>query len=236
MVSATFPANPFAARIDVRNQFLPKFQKSATETLGGIALVSAVECVISYLDEIQFQRAEIIPSAFDTFKDEKAEEKISHKLTGWGAKPNLELTKTLAYLRLRRNHIAHANDDPHASLKAVTANYGNLLANHWAKQPSVLSDLQFTSQNYLVSTEKEAFSIINLCRIVMESYDQLLVSTIPQRNLEEFELKRFMASNKAIAGHKIEARFRKFSAQFRQNYGASVVMTIDEVGLVWGMD
>lgn len=232
-VSASFPENSFSSRIDIRNRLLPGFHKVATETLGGIALVSGVECVLSHLDEIQDFRAELAPTIVDTFKHDKAEEKISHKLASWGAPPSLELTKTLAYLRLRRNHIAHANQDPHPSLKAVTAQYGNLLTNYWAQQPASLPDLQFTSKNYLVRTEKEAFSLINICRIVMEEYDGILCSTIPQSTFEAFELKKFITANKAIRGHKIETRLRKFSAQFRQNYGTEVTMTCDELSRAW---
>ena len=152
LVSASFPENSFGPRIDIRNKLLPRFQRAATETLGGLALVSAVECILSYCDEIQTLRAQLTPSPGDSIKDEKAEEQLALKLTAWGSPPNIALTKSLAYLRLRRNQIAHVNTEPHPSLTSVTKNYGRVLSTYWAKQPTALKELSFTSQDFSVST------------------------------------------------------------------------------------
>lgn len=228
LVSTSFPTNSFAPRIDIRNKLLPKFQKAATETLGGLALVSAVECLLSYSDEIQSLRAKLIPTTDDALKHEKAEEQLSIKLTNWGGAPHTALTKSFAYLRLRRNHIAHVNQEPHQSLKDVTKNYGSMLSTYWNQQPATLPGLSFTSQNFSVSTEQEAFSLLNLCRVVMEKYDDLVCSTIPQPNMESLALNDFISANKKLRGRLLNDRFRKFSAHFRDNYGSQLAMTLHD--------
>jgi hypothetical protein len=233
LVTASFPTNSFAPRIDIRNKFLPKFQKSATETLGGIALVSAVECLLSYGDKIQSLRSEIIPTTYDALKHEKEEEQLSAKLTGWGAAPPTALTKSFAYLRLRRNHIAHANQEPHQSLKEITKNYGSMLTTYWSQQPARLPGISFTGQNFSVSTEQEAFSLLNLCRVVMEKYDDLLCLTIPQSQMEAFALSKFISSHKILRGRSLNDRHRKFAKHFKDNYGAQLVMTAPDFDCAW---
>lgn len=233
LVTASFPTNAFAPRIDIRNKLLPKFQKSATETLGGIALVSAVECLLSYSDEIQSLRSEIIPTTYDALTHKKEEEQLSAKLTSWGAAPPTALTKSFAYLRLRRNHIAHANQEPHQSLKEITKNYGSMLTTYWSQQPTTLPALSFTGQNFSVSTEQEAFSLLNLCRVVMDKYDDLLCQTIPQSDMEAFALSKFISSNKKIRGRSLKDRHRKFTKHFKENYGAQLAMTAPDFDLAW---
>jgi hypothetical protein len=233
LVSVSFSTNSFAPRINILNKNLPNFQKSATETLGGIALVSAVECVLSYSDEIQSLRAKLIPSVDDALRHEKAEEQLSAKLTNWGSAPPPALTKTFAYLRLRRNHIAHANQSPHQSLKEITKNYGTMISSYWNQQPTSLPGLSFASQTYSVNTEQEAFSLLNLCRVVMEKYDALLCSTIPQAHMESFALNHFISSNRKLRGRSLTDRYRKFSTHFRESYGTRLAMTAADFDAAW---
>lgn len=233
LVTASFPGNSFAPRIDIRNKLLPNFQKSAAETLGGVALVFAVECLLAYSDEIQSLRSEVIPTTYDALTHKKEEEQLSAKLTSWGAAPPTVLTKSFAYLRLRRNHIAHANQEPHQSLKELTKNYGSMLATYWSQQPTKLPSLSFTGQNFSVSNEQEAFSLLNLCRVVMERYDDLLCQTIPQSHMESFALRKFILSNKALRGRSLNDRHRKFTKYFKNNYGVQLAMTAPEFDCAW---
>lgn len=233
LVSASFPANVFGPRINIRNKLLPKFQSTATETLGGLALVSAVESLLSYSDEIQSFRAELIPTTADAIKHERSEDQLSLKLAHWGNAPHEALTKSLTYLRLRRNHIAHVNQEPHPSLRSLTKNYGIMLSTYWAQQPTNLPGLSFSSKNFSVNTDQEAFSLLNLCRIVMEKYDDLVCATIPQPHMESFALRNFIASNKNLRGRSLVDRYRKFSAHFRDNYGSQLAMTANDFDQAW---
>ena len=232
-VSNTFPTNSFGPRIDIRNKFLPKFQKAATKTLGGLVLISAVEYILAYIDEIQSLRAELTPTSADALTHDKVEEQISLKLASWGFAPHTAPTRSLTYLRLRRNHIAHVNHEPHPSLKAVTKNYGGLLSNYWAQHPTTLPGLSFTSQDFSVSTEQEAFSLLNLCRVTMEKYDTLFCSTLSQPHLETFALHYFASTNMSVRGRSLADRYRKFSSYFRSNYGTQLAMTANEFELAW---
>jgi len=233
LVSQSFPENSFSPRINIRNKFLPQFQQFATETLGGIALVSAVECLLSYSDEIQSLRAALIPSAADAIEHEKAEEQLSLKLTAWGSAPSIALTMSLAYLRLRRNHIAHVNQEPHPSLRSVTKNYGKLLSTYWAQQPTKLPGISFSSLVFSAGTEQEAFSLLNLCRVVMEKYDALVCSTLPQPRVEAFALQNFLGTNKDLRGRPLADRYRKFAAYFHDNFGSPLAMTTNEFDRAW---
>ncbi|MGE8228938.1 hypothetical protein [Stenotrophomonas hibiscicola] len=232
-VTESFPGNSFAPRINIRNKILPDFQKSATETLGGVALVFATECLLSYCDEIQSLRSEVVPTIHDVITHKKQEEQLSEKLTHWGAPPPVALTKSFAYLRLRRNHIAHANQDPHQSLKELTKNYGNMLSTYWGQQPTKLPGLSFASQDFSVGSEQEAFSLLNLCRVVMEKYDDLLCQTIPQSAMETFALRCFILSNKHLRGRSLSDRHRKFAYHFKLNFGVDLAMTEAEFDCAW---
>lgn len=232
-VTESFPENSFSPRINIRNNSLPEFQKSAMETLGGVALVFATECLLSYSDEIQSLRSEVVPTIHDAITRRKQEEQLSEKLTHWGAPPPAALTKSFAYLRLRRNHIAHANQDPNQSLKELTKNYGSMLAAYWGRQPTKLPGLSFTSQDFSVRSAQEAFSLLNLCRVVMEKYDDLLCQTIPQSDMESSALRSFIQSNKHLRGRSLSDRHRKFAYQFKLSFGVDLAMTEPEFDRAW---
>lgn len=233
LVGASFPANPFGPRIDIRNKRLPDFQKKATSTLGGLALVSAVECLISYSDDIQSFRCLLTPSPADNLNHEKAEEQFSLKLTSWGSPPLASLTNSFAYLRLRRNHIAHVNDEPHPSLKSIIKNSGSSLSKFWSQQPTSLPGLFFTSHDFIVTSEQQAFSLLNLCRVVMEKYDALLCSTLSQPHLEAYALEKFIASNKRLRGRSLADRHRKFCVYLRENYDVQLAMNANTFDTAW---
>jgi hypothetical protein len=224
LTSVSFPDNQFAPRINVRNSDLKLFSDKAFFTLGHLTLVTSVEYLLSYLGEIESFRSSILPTQADTIEHEQPEEQLSQKLIAWRSPAPEPIIKTIAYLRLRRNHIAHANEEPHRSLKSLVKDHAHKLTTFWANQPTKLPGLSFRATNFSEFGEQESFSLINLCRATMEIVDDIFCSTIPSHVMENFAANEFARQNRALKGRAPQDRCRKFAAYFRDQYEGTSIM------------
>ena len=115
--STVFPRNPFAERFYRRIDELHSFGATSSVIELQTGIIAAVEYALAYLEEIQSFRAAVRPSAEDQIHKDGAEEKIFEKLSGWSGTPAPKgYFTTIGYLRLLRNHFAHARSDLSSAL------------------------------------------------------------------------------------------------------------------------
>lgn len=217
-----YPENDFSERLHIKIEALPTFRTKAFHTLVSMSVIASVEYLLSYIEEIEELRANITPSVHDDIKDEKPEEQLNLKLSHWlGKAPESALIKTMAYLRLRRNHIAHVREEMSDGYRSLIKNDSNHLNTYWAKQPTKLSGFDFSKKTYDEFEVNDVFALINLSRVCMREIDSLMLSTISEESIASYELPSFLA-NKKLNGLTVEVKSRKFAAFLQHQYGQKI--------------
>jgi len=234
LVGTSFPDNPFAPRINVPNSDLASFGSKALVTLGKLTVVVAVEYLLYYLQELEEFRAHLIPEDAETPKHDQPEEQFAQNLIRRGCSAPKPLIRTITYLRLRRNHIAHANDSPHQSLRTVVKDHAHQIAKFWNGQPTKLPGLSFSSMQFSEVDEAQAFSLVNLCRVIAEEIDPIFCRTIPEQVMERYAAANFAGNNRSLKGRTSRDRQRKFIAHFRNQYGGISTLGSAELDTLFG--
>lgn len=214
-----FSKNEFSERLHIKIEALPEFRTKAFHTLVSMSVIASVEYLLSYVEEIEEFRSNVIASIHDAITDKKPEEQLRRKLTHWlGEDPDGAVIKTMAYLRLRRNHIAHVREEMSDGYRSLIKNDSNYLNNYWAKQTTELNGFDFSQQSYAEFEVNEVFALINLSRVCMRKVDSMMLSTIPDESIATYELPNFLA-NKKLNGLTIDTKSRKFTAFLQHQYG-----------------
>ncbi|AEF04626.1 hypothetical protein [Alteromonas naphthalenivorans] len=214
-----YPENKFSDRLHIKIEALPAFRTKAFHSLVSMSVIASVEYLLSYIEEVEGIRANIMPSVHDEITDKKPEEQLNLKLRHWlGKDPESAIIKTIAYLRLRRNHIAHVREEMSDGYRSLIKNDSNHLNTYWAKQSTKLNGFDFSKKTYDEFEVNDVFALINLSRVCMREIDSLVLSTISEESIASYELPRFLA-NKKLNGLTVEVKSRKFAAFLQHQYG-----------------
>ena len=189
-----FSKNEFSERLHIKIEALPAFRTKAFHTLVSMSVIASVEYLLSYLEEIEEFRSNVKESIHDGITDKKPEEQLRRKLSHWlDEDPDGAVIKTMAYLRLRRNHIAHVREEMSDGYRSLIKNDSNYLNNYWAKQATELNGFDFSQQSYAEFEVNEVFALINLSRVCMRKVDSMMLSTIPDESIATYELPNFFS-------------------------------------------
>lgn len=228
MTTDTFPDNPVAFRIHIMNEALPAFREKALGTMAGMGFMTATEHLLRYMADIQSFRGELSPATVENInKDSAPEDALAIRLKAWGVVIEDNLVRTIRYLRLRRNQVAHANETPHQAYLSAIRKDGRHLEKYWAAQPTRLPDLDFLRTEHSGFRMAEVFSLMNLCFVCLERLDDLFINSMPVSILEEQQIARFIEENKELNGHSFKLRYRKFKRKFEQNFGLTLQCELD---------
>jgi len=223
-----FPDNKFSERLHIKVEALPLFREKAFHTLVGMSLITAVEYILNYIEEIEKYHSYVAPCDHDSIKDNKPEEQLKKKIKGWlGTGPEIAIIKTIRYLRLRRNHIAHVRDEMSQEFSSLLKNDSNLLNSYWMAKPSELYDFNFSKEEYSSFSVNEVFSLVNLTRICMREVDKIVVSTLSIEDIAQYEISEFL-KNDDIKRLKISSKIRKFRAFIKHKYGTPLQCSEEE--------
>ncbi|MGP5176524.1 hypothetical protein, partial [Psychrobacter immobilis] len=172
-----FLENEFSKRLHIKVGALAELRNKSFHTLVSMSVIASVEYLLSFLEEIEEFRAQIIPSVHDAIKHKEPEEQFKLKLTSWlGNEPENGIIKTIKYLRLRRNHIAHAREDLSEGYRSLIKNDSNYLNIYWSKKTTELKGFDFAKKSYAEFEPNEVFALINLSRICMREIDSIMLS------------------------------------------------------------
>lgn len=217
-----FSENEFSKRFHIKIDALPEFRNKAFHTLVSMIIIASVEYLLSFIEEIEKFRSKVIPSVHDTIKDMKPEEQLRLKLTSWlSSEPERPIIKTIKYLRLRRNHIAHVREDLNEEYHSLIKNDSNHLNIYWSKKITELKGFDFAKKSYAEFETNEVFALINLSRICMREIDSTRLSTISEEAIANYEL-HFFLENIKLNGIELNVKSRKFSALLRHQYGKNI--------------
>ncbi|MCG9710938.1 hypothetical protein L1D46_19395 [Pseudoalteromonas sp. Isolate3] len=214
-----FTTNNYAERLHVKISALGDFRQKSFHTFCGITLISSIEYLLSYVDDIQEFRSRIEPSAIDKETDEKPEIQLEKKLKSWIESDEIKgLIKTIKYLRLRRNHIAHVRSSLSDDLKALIKNDSNYLNKFWGKKKTNIYDFDFSNMNISEFGETEILAIVNLSGVCMKIIDELVIQSIDTDNIVKYEVIRF---NEKLGKTQLPSRKKvsKFNGYLASNYG-----------------
>ena len=217
-----FPKNEFSNRLNVEINALSEFRNKSFHTLVSMNVIASVEYLLSFIDEIESFRSEIMFSGEPEINSNITEEQLEIKLTNWlGRKPESAIIKTIKYLRLRRNHIAHVRKDLSKEYYSLIKNDSNHLNTYWSKQSTKLNGFDFSKESCLEFDVNEVFALINLSRICMREVDATILSTIPKEAIVKYELLRFL-ENKKNKGLELDTQSRKLNVFLRNKYGEEI--------------
>lgn len=214
-----FSENEFSERLHIKIEALPDFRAKAFHTLVSMSVIASVEYLLNYIEEIEEFRSKVMPSVHDGIENSKPEEQIKEKLKNWlGKEPESEIIKTIAYLRLRRNHIAHVEEDMNGVFSTLVKNESNNLNKYWLKQATELNGFDFSRKSYAKFEANEIFALINLSRVCMRKIDEMMLSSIPEEYIAKHLLPSFLA-NKKLNSLTTDVKSRKFEAFLQHQYG-----------------
>lgn len=217
-----FVDNKFSKRLNIKVDALAELRNKAFHSLVSMSVIASVEYLLSFIEEIEVFCSQVIPSEFDSIKCKEPEEQLKVNLNSWlGSEPKSEIIKTIKYLRLRRNHIAHVRESLSEGYNSLIKNDSNHLNNYWSKQTTELKDFDFAKKNYAEFEIDEVFALINLSRICMREIDSSILLSIPEEAIANYELPYFL-ENKKLNGLELDRKSRKFSAFLMHKYGKKI--------------
>jgi hypothetical protein len=217
-----FPNNEFSERLHIKVEALPAFREKAFHTLVGMSLIAAAEYLLNYIEDIEVYRSLVLPSPYDSIFNEKPEEQLKDKLKGWhGRDIDIAIIKTVKYLRLRRNHIAHVREEMSDGFSSLVKNDANFLNKYWGSKTTELYDFDFSNREYSTFSVKDVFALVNLTRVCMRLIDEVVVSTVAPKDIAQFEIGEFL-ENKSLNGMVESKKVRKFKAFIQHKYGVSI--------------
>lgn len=227
LTTQAFSENPIVARICVKNKELPTFRARSIAAMAGIAFVSSTEHTLRYIKDVQAFREELSLSNVQATKDASVEEILSNRVLAWGQKLDPLLIRSIAYLRLRRNQVAHANEEPSAAFISFVRHNGTSLNQYWAGKPAKLPELDFAKPDGKSFTQAESISLLNLCKICITAIDEVILRSIPSNVLEDRAIATFTTENRHLNGSSVDRRFRKFKRHFEAEFGLPLKCDVD---------
>jgi hypothetical protein len=186
-----FKTNPHSTRIHVKVSSLPKHQKENKNLTFGAYFATCYEISSKYLR-----------TAFDTLKTfnsltlynwdnrKEPEKNLISLLNKEGLLvPNVNITDTFTYLRLRRNHFTHIIETPNPKLSGFITATCPSLNTYWQNSGSI-SNLDFTKSLIRDFTQEETIELIKLVRICIQEIDKHISSLLNVNSVIEHIVKR----------------------------------------------
>jgi len=221
-----FCENKFSSRLHVKIDDIPLHRKKAFNTLVGIIHIASVEYLLNYIEEIESYHSLVYPTAFDSISNEKPEEQLLQKIQSWSKNIEIEIIKTIKYLRLRRNHVTHLSEDLNDALKSIIKNESNQLNKFWKNMPTQLYDFCFTNQECSTFTVNEIFALVNLVRVCMRKVDEVITFGIEYNKIAKYEF-NLLKSGKLNLNNNSK-NLRKFNTLLKNKYGVKFNIKEDE--------
>lgn len=214
-----FPDNPYSTRIHIPIEGIPLFRQKALNSLLASNLLACIEYLLEYISEVQsFREKVVVLGTQNTPTDKAPEDKLNTNIKKWSSNTlDSSFVKTLQYLRLRRNHIAHVNDSLSAELNSLIKNSSNLLNQYWESKGVNLFGFNFSSAKVSEIYIEEAFALTNIIRVCLRQIDSNIIETISEESIQKYEAKRFFHESKT-KHLKLSTGLRKFNAQLIQKY------------------
>lgn len=176
--SDLFAKNTKAQKIHVTLQALPEFKKNNEKLTFGSYFSTSYEVVIGYIDNLLELLSNISPSTFTISSTvrQTPETILASSLnsSNYQPLPN-ELINTLSYMRLRRNHLTHLNDNMKPNFKNLIMQQGTNLNLFWGLSAQALD---FSSLNINNFTENEAIELLKILRLTLEKIDSSVSSSV----------------------------------------------------------
>lgn len=171
-----FAQNVMAPRINVRINELPKFQELNQKFTFGAYLSTSYEVFSNYLlDSLELLKV-FNSATFISTNDNQIEEKYALTLASSGcAPPTRELIDTIKYIRLRRNLFTHIAETISTQLDGHILAQGATLNTYWN---AAITDLDFQNTDVINFEEGETIDLLKLLRIIIETLDSNLASTL----------------------------------------------------------
>jgi len=186
-----FKTNPHSKRIHVKVSSLPKHQKENKNLTFGAYFATCYEISSKYLKTV-----------FDTLKSfnsltsynwdnrKEPEKNLLSLLTRETLDvPNLNITDTFTYLRLRRNHFTHIIETPNPKLTSFITTICPRLNTYWRTAGATVH-LDFTKSLVRDFTQEETIELIKLVRICVNEIDKHVSSLLNTNSVIEHIVKR----------------------------------------------
>ena len=202
MTTDVFPDNEFSPRIHVRFDSLFAFREQSKSTIAGISVTFGVEHLLSFVaDVIQLKCA---VSGVDAIQDdtESIEDFLSKCLNFWGVglvSPITDFLKTIKYLRLRRNHIAHARTELTDGYRQFIRQNSHHLNKFWNARTS-MDGLDFSNEDVFSFSEAEAYTCMKLLRVCVEEVDFAVAETFDESDLVLYLEARVLEHDSSLKG------------------------------------
>lgn len=223
MTTDVFPDNPFSSRIHVKIGSLGGFRERSRASVAGTSVAFGVEHLLSFLDDLLDLKCRV--SGLDKIENDadSIEDYLSKCLTNWGvtlASPTTDFLKTVRYLRLRRNHIAHVRDSLTDGFEQFIRQNSHHLNKFWNARTS-MPGFDFADQNVASFSEDEAYTCMKLLRVCVEEIDSLVADTLSQADLILFEETAVLANDPQIK-NQMERIGRKVRRRLIQDFGVDM--------------
>ena len=161
--------------------------------------------------------------------DKKPEVQLENKLVSWVKSAEITgLIKTIQYLRLRRNHIAHVRDSLHDDLKHVIKNDSNYLNKYWGRKRTKIYNFDFSKERISNFDDQEIFAIVNLCLVCMRIIDELVLSSIDVPDIVKYEMTNF-DELRIEPSLSLSKKVKKFNGYLLRKYGQISVSEKDYI-------
>jgi len=176
-----FPTNEFSKRIRVKFDELLQFRDSSKATTAGMSVSFGTEHLLYYLEDVIYLKLKISPVSESSKKYSSPEERMLNNLTHWGiTNVDTGIIKAIKYLRLRRNHIIHANSKINEKFERFLKKESYHLNKYWSARTSI-DGLDFSDRNVGKFTVNEVYTCMKLLRVCLEEIDILVGSTFKNK-------------------------------------------------------
>lgn len=215
-----FAQNSMSSRINVKLSDLPAFQNS-NETFTFGAYFSTSYEVISYYIKDSLELLNLINSTtFKEIENNQLEEKYRLTLISSNCtEVPIEIIQTLQYIRLRRNHFTHLNQEVTVSFENLINNHGNNLNAFWS---GAITKLDFTSLDVLTFKEEETIDLLKIIRIIVQKLDENLASNFSHDGVATFLAKQEFAKPQRINIDIIGQRINKIQTLGKIKFGINL--------------
>ena len=222
-----FKTNPYSKRIHVKISSLPKHQKENKNLTFGAYFATCYEISSKYL-RIAFDTLKTFNSLtlYNWDNGKEPEKNLISLLNKAGLMvPNMDITDTFTYLRLRRNHFTHIIEIPNPRLsRFITATCPRL--NFYWQTAGTISDLDFTKSLVRDFTQEETIELIKLVRICVIEIDKHISTLLNTNSVIEHIVKReYDGKTTKLNPHTLKQRIDKIIYIGRTDLGLTLTNT-----------
>jgi hypothetical protein len=190
-----FGDNPYAARMYRRGCELRNFGTTAADVGLQMAIIASYEYADAFSSELQSFRRVHHPSPADSIKAEADEDTLREKIVAWsGEEQPRGYFDTLGYLRHRRNHFAHGNEELEAAFSKFINQRGHQLNTFWKNDQTKIFGYDFRIRELNSVTAEHAFGLINMLRVSVSCIDEMFANTLSYEELFLSETKSILAT------------------------------------------